>query len=169
MGNKILQEFPPLEELRKSIAYNPDSGEFTRVGRKHTKGKIGTDHDGKNLCITVKGKTYQAARLAWYMTYGEIPDGMLVLRKDKDIYNNKIDNLFLGKFEEAFDDKRINKNNKLKEKNIIKIANGSYRVQIWRNGKFVYLKQVADLDEAKRLRDEFLAVWRATRRVKVGK
>ena len=170
MSNVNMMEFALVSEIKKYIDYDPTTGQFKRVGREHnTNGKIGTDHNGRNLCICVNKVTYQAARLAWYLTYGDIPKGMLVLRKDKDIYNNKIDNLFLGSFEEAYENKRVHKNNKLKEKNIILVGGKTYRVQIWRNGKFVFLKQVQDLEEAKKLRDDFLAKWRATRRVKVKK
>lgn len=52
------------------------------------------DRDGY-IRVRVSGKEYRAHRVIWEMFYGPIPEGMLVDHIDRDVYNNRVENLRL--------------------------------------------------------------------------
>lgn len=52
------------------------------------------DRDGY-IRVRVNGKEYRAHRVIWEMFNGPIPEGMLVDHIDRDVYNNRIENLRL--------------------------------------------------------------------------
>lgn len=100
MFTKINKELRDYYDLAKSyLHYNPLSGIFTwRVNRGKSVKK--GDHAGclnlKNyivLTITKNGKPKQikAHRLAWYITYGELPS--IIDHIDGNPSNNSLDNL----------------------------------------------------------------------------
>lgn len=68
-------------------------------------GLLISKHTGNILCnmdsegyirIRVSGKEYRAHRIIWEMHNGPIPEGMLVDHIDRDVYNNRIENLRLA-------------------------------------------------------------------------
>lgn len=85
-----------LEELRKSLGYDSETGEFRwKVGRGN-QAKVGSlagnvRSDGR-LCIEFKGKIYYAHRLAWLLTHCKWPEGVID-HMDGNPSNNRIDNL----------------------------------------------------------------------------
>lgn len=52
------------------------------------------DRDGY-IRVRVGGKEYRAHRVIWEMFNGPIPEGMLVDHIDRNVYNNRIENLRL--------------------------------------------------------------------------
>jgi len=77
------------------IQYNPLTGSFkwlTHGPKRQAGGPAGRYDSRGYLCITFNGVTYRAANLAWYLTHGEWPKGVID-HKDRNYANNKLDNL----------------------------------------------------------------------------
>ncbi len=70
------------EELRKSVRYNKQTGEFSCPQHKHT---------GGYLQIGVGGRKFYAHRLAWFLVYGFWPSQIDHINRDKT--DNRIANL----------------------------------------------------------------------------
>jgi len=86
-----MKRHPPLEELQKTLSYNPVTGYFT----KHTTvGKKVRSGDRVYISVTIGGRQYQAHRLAWYLYYGREPrEGYEVDHINGDKGDNRIENL----------------------------------------------------------------------------
>lgn len=84
------------DELLRIFQYDPDTGVLRyreKRGRMNIGDKAGTlDQEGYRV-VTVKGKTYPAHRIIWYMVYGEIPRILDHANRDRD--DNRITNLRL--------------------------------------------------------------------------
>ena len=82
-------------DIRELIQYNPDTGSLKWIssgpGRK-LYGPAGYYDKRGYQRIRINGVVYQAARIAWYLSYGEWPKGD-VDHIDQNPSNNKLDNL----------------------------------------------------------------------------
>lgn len=70
---------PSLEDIKKFVIYDPETGHFTRVSTKNNRCKVGevcgfVDVDGYRR-VRVLGRVYLAQRLAYFFMNGVMPDG----------------------------------------------------------------------------------------------
>lgn len=84
------------QELSKYIKYNPDTGEFIWIRAPSRIAKVGSSagtvrEDGRRE-IHFKGIRYKASHIAWLLTYGTLPAGVID-HIDGNPSNDKIENL----------------------------------------------------------------------------
>jgi len=79
----------PKSDIRSYIQYNPDTGSFKWIS---TSRPAGCYNDRGYLKIRFNRVRYSASRLAWYLTYGEWPKGVID-HIDRNPSNNKLSNL----------------------------------------------------------------------------
>ena len=86
---------PTADEIRQVLAYNPETGKFSRVTKWGSK-DVGSEPGCKSRYgywqIGVFGTTHTAQQLAWLMHYGEWPTG-IVDHINRDKMDNRIANL----------------------------------------------------------------------------
>ncbi len=79
-----------MEDLRKTVKYNPEEGTFFKMTYGVMK-PFGIKSKGT---LKIEGKPYNAAKLAWWFVHGVYPDGRGVFGyKDGNSLNWKISNL----------------------------------------------------------------------------
>jgi hypothetical protein len=69
---------PDINLLRNTVTYDPETGVFCRVkrcGKRPAGSPIGGINQNGYAYVALSGKPYSAHRLAWFMSYGEWPDG----------------------------------------------------------------------------------------------
>lgn len=84
-----------LEVVNALLDYNPETGVFIRKknAAKAPAGSIATQayHNKGYLTLSIKNKKYLAHRIAWFMTYGSLPNGVIdhinQIRTDNRICN----------------------------------------------------------------------------------
>lgn len=84
----------PVDEIKKLISYNPDSGCFTWLANRRAvkAGDIAGSVNSKGyVCICVLGSSYLAHRLAWVLFHGRIPKEIDHINGDRS--DNRIRNL----------------------------------------------------------------------------
>lgn len=84
----------PIDEIKKLISYNPDSGRFTwLVNRRAVKdGDIAGSVNSKGyVCISVLGSSYLAHRMAWMFVHGYTPKEIDHVNGNRS--DNRISNL----------------------------------------------------------------------------
>lgn len=78
-----------ITKLRNIVQYNPKTGYF--YNKKGT--KVGTVNKGGYVVKRIEGQLYYLHRLAWLLSFGEIPNGWSVDHIDQNHQNNKLSNL----------------------------------------------------------------------------
>lgn len=89
-----VRPLPSIEVLKKHFNYNPMTGIFThRMNRQGCcKGNLaGSREKSGRLRLSVEGKSYEANRIAYFISHGWCPD--IVDHKDRDVTNDTILNL----------------------------------------------------------------------------
>ena len=86
-----------LEDLRKSLGYDSETGELrwkSTLGSRALVGNLAGCVNKTHDCqyIQFQGKRYLAHRLAWLLTHGKWPDGVID-HLDGNPLNNRISNL----------------------------------------------------------------------------
>jgi hypothetical protein len=84
-----------LNRCKELLAYSAESGQFIWLV---TQGPVkagwiaGSPNKDGYIQIQIDGTKYRAQRLAWLMTFGHWPEGVID-HKDGNVANNRIDNL----------------------------------------------------------------------------
>lgn len=158
------KQYPSQEELLEIFFYDSDTGKlFWKTGRGGGI-KAGAEARSKAkdgyLVVTMQHKTYRVHRIVWIILHGGIPEGKLVDHLDGNRENNRPDNLRL------VDDSENSRNRAKRSDNTSGVTGvyfdkkrGNWRVQVYNeNHKKIMLGSYKNLEEAKRVRDEYL-VW----------
>lgn len=89
----IVRTTTALEQIRETLRYDPDTGEFSWRGYRGREGiKCGGRKLNGRFRVMINGKRYEGGQLAWLLYYGEWPN-TLIDHKDRNPGNNCIWNL----------------------------------------------------------------------------
>lgn len=151
----------PVEELKKSLAYCPNTGVFRwkkrdKVTYKAKPGKVaGYLHKNGYYYIQLDRIKFSAHRVAWALSFGKWPSGVID-HIDGNRSNNKLSNLRDISTEENRANISRLSNNKSGHKNISwKPSHGKWWVRVSHKGKQSLLGYFDDLEKAVEARDKF--------------
>jgi len=146
--------------LKKHLSYNPDNGEFIRIGYFDSWGNYVKKNSELNvfstegyLIISIQGKRYKAHRLVFlYMNNNNLSD-VEVDHIDGNRSNNKYSNLRVVVRTENMKNKGLYSNSST---GVIGVSqfNGRFRARINLNGKRISLGLFDTIEEASRVRKE---------------
>lgn len=131
------------ELVRRLFHYDRYTGVFTRAVKTSPRVNVGdragwVDKDGYRV-ISIYGKTYRAARLAWLHVTGSWPVGE-VDHKDTDKSHDWFDNLRdVTKEVNRQNDTKAQRNNKTGFLGVRETPNGRFAPQIKANGRVLHL------------------------------
>lgn len=140
-----------LERLRQLLAYDPETGAFTRLvaapGRSGVGSAVGSVKSGY-LFTHIDRKAYSLHRLAWFFVHGSLPE-MRVDHIDGDTLNNRIANLRLATHAQNLGNSKRRKDNTSGFKGVSADRSGArWRAQIKRNGRIAHLGTFDTPEEA---------------------
>jgi uncharacterized protein YkuJ len=145
------------EELKEILEYNPDTGvlkwnKTLRNGVQKGREVSGLDKDGY-LRVKYNGKTYMAHRLAWLYVYGEYPN--IIDHIDRDVTNNRIENLRNVDNYTNRKNQKVFKNNTSKVTGVCYVKNeNKWMARISENGKRILLGKFENKEDAIKARFE---------------
>jgi hypothetical protein len=126
-----------VELLKKSLAYDPKTGVFTRLTKG--KSKVGSVTSHGYLRLFVAEYHDYAHRLAWlYMTGTFPPDGYVIDHKNGDKLDNRFVNLRLASETQNRQNVGLRRNNKLGFKGVIALRD-KYKAYIAIGSKQIHL------------------------------
>ena len=148
---KTIKPLPPIEQLRKLLHYEPDTGLFRwkiYVSNKIKANSVaGSLQSEGYIQIGINKKKFKAHRLAWAFYYNQDPGAIEIDHIDQDKSNNKITNLRLAGRGPNKAYSGPQKNNKLGVKGIECIG-GKFRPRIQKNGKIYHFGRYDTIEEA---------------------
>lgn len=77
------------------LDYNPDNGVITRKVKRGRSTLSHSPNSNGYIVVMHKGKRVYAHRLAWILTHGSIPDGMMIDHINRVRHDNRLCNLRL--------------------------------------------------------------------------
>lgn len=84
------------ERLRSLLGYDPETGHFTWLSGRFAGQRAGYRDSHGRTRIVLDGRAYQAARLAWFLTYGAWPKRLQRIRHTNGVHtDDRIGNLTL--------------------------------------------------------------------------
>jgi hypothetical protein len=141
--------------IKDRIEYNPETGILSwkpGAGRKYYRGGPiagNADKDGY-IKVCVLQKHYRAHRLAWFLHYGQWPEGEID-HINGDVKDNSIKNLRIASRSQNAANGRRPKTNTSGFKGVTRVTSGSqylWRAQIGINGKMKVLGWFSTPEEA---------------------
>ena len=148
---KTIKPLPPIEELRKLLYYEPDTGLFTwKVnfrGPVKAGGVAGSLKHSGYIYIKINQGFFRAHRLAWAFFYDQDPGSMQIDHIDQNKSNNKIINLRLANHALNNAYAGPQKNNKLGVKGVYYVE-GKFVACIKKNKKKYHLGSYDTIEEA---------------------
>lgn len=155
--NKILDSIS-MDELMKTVKYNPDSGEFEWIrgyASRKPGAKAGTLSGNGYLRMNLNGKLFSCHRVAWLMHYGVEPEGMIDhINGNKT--DNRISNLRLANYSQNSMNSRISRLNTSGCKGVSWKKESNKWVAVAKlNGKKIHLGYFLNFDDAKKAYCDF--------------
>jgi len=139
------------DELKARIDYNPETGVFTwrqtQTGPARPDMSAGAINGHGYRSITVDGKAYYAAHLAWYYMYNEWPDKLDHANRVRD--DNRIANLRKTTRAQNRHNAKVNINNELGCRGVSRMwTTGKWRARMQVDGKPISLGHFTTKEEA---------------------
>jgi hypothetical protein len=156
---------PPIEYLRELFAVDPTSPSGLRW--KVSRGKAKTGHPAGARSVNrkqenrldwrvkVDSSNFKVARIIYLMIYGEIPQDLEIDHINGNPLDNRAQNLRLATRTENNRNRRLGVKNKSEVRGVCwHFTAKKWRAQICCNKKIVHLGVFANLDDARRAREE---------------
>lgn len=141
-----------IEEIKKLISYDPETGIFTwtKSRKGHARiGKIaGSNHGRGYRTIAINDVEYLAHRLAWAMHHGSIPTDMQIDHINGDRKDNRICNLRIASHADNCRNSKVRKHSKTGIKGVKK-CRSRWHVRIRVSGQEIWLGSYKTPEEAK--------------------
>ena len=142
---------PPLDELRRLVHYDPETGVFTHrfTGKGRVAGRAAgnTRADGY-LQITVAGVHTYGHRLAWYYVTGVVPE-LMIDHIDGNPSNNRFCNLRQASTSQNGMNSRMHDRNTSGVKGVTRSkSGGKWQAQIGVGGSYMYLGLFRSIEAA---------------------
>ena len=151
-----MSEYPTQKRIKELLHYDEHTGMFSwkvyMGGNIFPGDKAGSKYSNA-INIGIDGKQYLAHRLSWIYVYGENPD-RIVDHKNRDPYDNRLDNLRLATYRQNQYNRNLNKNSTTKVKGVTyNKRHGRYIAYININSKYIHIGTFNTIQEAKEARE----------------
>jgi len=145
VGDKVITQ----SELKSELNYNPKTGKFywIKPGKGRRKNGVAGGLNNGYICISWKGKKYQAHRLAWLYIHGYLPENDID-HINRDRTDNRLTNIREASRSCNLRNRGNFKNNKSGVKGVFYNQYSSFEVMIKINGKKINIGSFGDLTEA---------------------
>ena len=153
-----MKQLPSIERLSELFLYDSNTGIVTRKCSTSPTARqgdiVGSNCDG-HLRVFIDKQGYLLHRIIWKLHTGNDPYPYEIDHINRKRDDNRISNLRLVTTQDNLKNKSLYSSNKSGYSNLFKRGN-SYVVKVKRDGIGVYLGSFKSIDEALRVRDEYL-------------